>query len=92
MKKLFFRLFTLAVGCFFAWLLQIDPGKEYGWFMGIIHSWLLVPNWIISWFKSGWLIIAPLHTTAYMVFLWIHIVLSVLFYGGFALIRLIFRK
>lgn len=43
--RIFVRhIFPWAVVFFFAWLLQIDHEKEYGWFMGFIHGWLLVPN------------------------------------------------
>lgn len=69
----------LAFGCLMAWILSINPFKEYGWFMGMIHGSLAPFNWVISWFSDAWFVKAPLHTTAYNVFWWIFLVIS--FFG-----------
>lgn len=55
-------------------LFPISPDKVYGWWGGIWQGLLVVPNLIISVFKNGWHIIAPQHTTAYMVWYWISII------------------
>ncbi|MFG6382051.1 MAG: hypothetical protein K1V87_08120 [Muribaculum sp.] len=78
MKAFLQLLWPLVIGLLLAWLLSINPVKEYGWFMGLIHGGLLVPNWIISWFDSSWLLSAPLHTTMYTVDWWIAAVLNVI--------------
>ena len=77
--KFFLRLILwLGFGCLAAWLLSIDPFKMYGWFMGIIHGALAPFNWILSWFCDIWFVKAPLHTTAYNVFWWISLVLTII--------------
>lgn len=70
-KILLFLLIWLGVGCLAAWILSINPLREYGWFLGSIHGALAPFNWVISWFAEGWYVKAPLHTTAYNVFWWI---------------------
>lgn len=77
--KFFVRIILwLGLGCLLAWLLSIEPLNEYGWFMGIIHGALAPFNWVISWFNDFWFVKAPLHTTAYNVFWWISLVLTVI--------------
>lgn len=60
-------------------LFPISPDKVYGWWGGIWQGLLIVPNLVISIFKSGWHIIAPQHTTAYMVWYWISIIWVIIF-------------
>lgn len=81
MKQFVNLLVTVAVSFGLAWLLSINPAKEYGWFMGLIHGGFLVPNWIISWFDPDWLVKAPLHTTMYNVDWWISVIFSAIFWS-----------
>ena len=75
MKKQFIGVFIeLALFFFFAWLLSIEPLKEYGWFLGGVHGVLAPFNWVISWFSDTWFVQAPFHTTAYMIFWWISMI------------------
>ncbi len=50
MKNVISVLICLAIALTLAWMLKINPEKEYGWFMGFIHGGFLVLNWIISLF------------------------------------------
>lgn len=60
-------------------LFPISPDKVYGWWGGIWQGLLVIPNLIISIFKSGWHIIAPEHTTAYLVWYWISVIWVAIF-------------
>lgn len=72
MAKLLGLLLGLGIGCLIAWIFQINPSKEYGWFAGFFHGAFIVGNFILSWFSSSEILYkAPLHTTAYSVFWWI---------------------
>jgi len=53
-----------------AWVFDIVPDKEYGWFAGLFHGGWIVPNYIFSWFTDT-LTKAPIHTKAYNVCWWI---------------------
>lgn len=74
-------LLVLAIWIFIAWLLEINPMHEYGWFMGLIHGTLFIPNWIISWFDPSWYMMAPVHTSAYTGFWWFATVCDVIGWG-----------
>ena len=82
MRRCIPYLICFAFTMFLAWLLEINPTKEYGWFMGCVQGALVIPNWIISLFDKGWLCKAPIHTTMYNVFWWIDVIFVV---GGYIL-------
>ena len=69
----------IAFGLFFLWvtIFDINPEKEYGWFMGSLHGFWSLHNWILSCFNGDILVKAPLHTSAYNIWWWIGLVLSV---------------
>ena len=67
----------LAAAFLIAWIFDINPSKEYGWFAGFFHGVWVPVNWIMSWFSDAVLVKAPVHTTAYGVFWWIGIVCGV---------------
>lgn len=92
MKRFVTFILFWAVMFAVAWILRMNPEKEYGWFMGLVHGGLVIPNWIISLFNSDWLYKAPLHTNAYMVFWWINVVLSILNYVVMGVVRLFVRR
>lgn len=73
--------YCLIIGMIVAWIFDIDPTKEYGWFAGGFDGAVFVPNYIISLFNSNWLTKAPIHTSAYNVFWWISTVTTVAGYG-----------
>ena len=58
-------------------IFDINPEKEYGWFMGNLHGVWSLHNWILSCFNGDILVKAPLHTSAYNIWWWIGLVLSV---------------
>ena len=80
MKKLCTILYVFGIPILLAWLLVINPDKEYGWFMGIVHGALAIPNWIISLFSEGWLMKATLFSSAYGVWWWIALCASIIEY------------
>lgn len=80
MKTLLQLIIGILVCLGLAWLLRINPETEYGWFMGVVHGLLLVPNWIISLFDASWLVKAPLHTQVYNVMWWVCGVLNILYW------------
>lgn len=85
MKALLQLIITLAIALGLAWILSINPAKEYGWFMGLIHGGLLVPNWLIGLFDGSWLTKAPIHTSMYNVDWWITAILNVIYWAWLAL-------
>lgn len=64
-------MITVAISFGFAWWLRIEPEQSYGWFMGLIHGGLLIPNWILSFFMEDWLVKAPIHSVMYTIDWWI---------------------
>lgn len=80
MKTFLQFIIGIAICLLAAWLLRIDPATDYGWFMGIVHGVLLVPDWIISLFDKTWLLKAPLHTQMYNICWWICGVLNVIYW------------
>lgn len=68
-----------------ALIFDINPTKEYGWFAGCLHGAWIPANWIISFFKEGTLLKAPLHTNAYNTWWWIGAVCGVWTWVKFAL-------
>ncbi len=80
MKTILQLLAGIAICFGLAWWLRIDPGQEYGWWMGIVHGILLVPNWLISLFDSTWLVKAPLHTQMYNIDWWVCGILNILYW------------
>lgn len=64
-------LFGFGVLFLLAWIFDILPLKEYGWFAGLFHGGWLVPNYVFSWFDADVLTKAPIHTKAYNVCWWI---------------------
>ena len=94
MKAFINFIVMCAVSFGLAWLLQIEPTKEYGWFMGLVHGAFFVPNYIISLFDPAWLTKAVVYTTMYNVDWWIVVVLNVFGWimSVFGLIGAIFMK
>lgn len=80
MKTIIQLIIGIAVCLGLAWLLEIRPETDYGWFMGAVHGVLLVPNWIISLFDSSWLIKATQYTSTYNVMWWVFGVLNILYW------------
>ena len=68
-----------VIGLVFALVLifDINPAKEYGWFMGSLHGAWIPANWILSLFNDSVLLKAPLHTNAYNTWWWIGVVIGV---------------
>lgn len=66
-KTLIIVSFFVEVAIFFglALLFPIVADQFYGWFGGLFHGFLVIPNWIISWFADGHLLRAPLCSGAY---------------------------
>ena len=80
MKTILQLLAGVAICFGLAWWLRIDPAQEYGWWMGIVHGLLLVPNWLISLFDSTWLVKAPLHTQMYNIDWWVCGILNIIYW------------
>ncbi len=80
MKEILDLLDGIAICFGLSGWLRIDPGQEYGWWMGIVHGILLVPNWLISLFDSTWLVKAPLHTQMYNIDWWVCGILNILYW------------
>lgn len=80
MKTLLQLIVGIAICLGLSWLLEINPETEYGWFMGIVHGLLLVPNWVISLFDASWLMKAPLHTQMYNIDWWVCGIINVLYW------------
>lgn len=80
MKTLLQFLAGAAICFGLAWVLRINPAQEYGWFMGMVHGLLLVPNWFISIFDSTWLVKAPLHTSVYNIDWWVCGILNIIYW------------
>ncbi len=65
-------LVVLAIGMVIAYFTaDINPAKEYGWFLGWWHGVHFVSNWILSLFMEGRLLKAVNHTTWYNIWWWI---------------------
>ena len=80
MKTFFQLIIGIAICLVVAYFLQISPTTDYGWFMGIVHGFLLVPNGIISLFDPSWLVKAPLHTQVYNIMWWMFGAISVVYW------------
>ena len=80
MKTFIQLIIGIAICVAIAVLLRIDPGVEYGWFMGAVHGFLLVPNFIVSIFDGSWLIKAPIHTQMYNIDWWVCGVLDIIYW------------
>ena len=80
MKTILQLLAGVAICFGLAWWLRIDPAQEYGWWMGIVHGLLLVPNWLISLVDSTWLVKAPLHTQMYNIDWWVCGILNIIYW------------
>ena len=80
MKTFLQLVIGVAVCVAVAVLLRIDPQTEYGWFMGAVHGFLLVPNFIVSLFDGSWLVKAPLHTQMYNIDWWVCGVIDVIYW------------
>ena len=80
MKTFIQLIIGVAICVAIAVLLRIDPGVEYGWFMGAVHGFLLVPNFIVSIFDGSWLIKAPIHTQMYNIDWWVCGVLDIIYW------------
>lgn len=80
MKTLLQLIIGIGICLAAAFLLRINPEVEYGWFMGVIHGFLLVPNWLISLFDSAWLVKAPIHTSVYNTMWWIVGILDIIYW------------
>lgn len=90
-------LFGTAIGFLIAWIFDINPLKEYGWFMGWLHGAWALFNWVMSLFNDAVFVKAPLHTSAYNVFWWIGLVFTVwteikLLLSAIVSFRILFRK
>lgn len=70
-------LLVLGLVIVLALVFDINPAKEYGWFMGSLHGAWLPANWILSFFNESVLLKAPLHTNAYNTWWWIGVVCGV---------------
>lgn len=55
----------------YALIFNIDPMKEYGWFLANFHAAALPANWVFSLFNDSILLKAPIHTPAYNIFWWV---------------------
>ena len=73
MLKLLFRvIIPIAITAVLVYFFfSIEPDKTYTWWQGAFHGAWVVPNWIVSWFKDGYYVKAPMHTAAYNVWWWI---------------------
>ena len=80
MKTFIQLIIGVAICVAIAVLLRIDPQVEYGWFMGAVHGFLLVPNFIVSIFDGSWLIKAPIHTQMYNIDWWVCGVLDIIYW------------
>ena len=80
MKTFIQLIIGVAICVAIAVLLRIDPGVEYRWFMGAVHGFLLVPNFIVSIFDGSWLIKAPIHTQMYNIDWWVCGVLDIIYW------------
>lgn len=74
-------IILFGITCLIAWIFQINPSKEYGWFAGFFHGAFIVGNFILSFFSSNEILYnAPHHTAAYTVFWRIGSAISVIIY------------
>lgn len=80
MKTLLQFIIGLAICFGVAFWLRIDPADSYGWFMGIIHGLLLVPNWLISLFDHSWLVKADNYTQMYNIDWWVFGIINILYW------------
>lgn len=69
-----------ALAFLLCWIFNIDAVKEYGWFAGWWHGAWMPINWIRSWFYDGIYVMAPNHTTGYVIFWWVFGILGILTY------------
>ena len=85
-KTLIIVSFIVEVAIFFglAIFFPIVTDHFYGWFGGLFHGFLLVPNWIISWFADGHLLRAPLCSGAYNIWWSIGAVLGIISFMFYA--------
>ena len=71
------NLFVIGLVFALALIFDINPAKEYGWFLGSLHGAWIPANWILSLFNDSVLLKAPLHTNAYNTWWWIGVVMGV---------------
>ena len=57
-----------------AWFYNFQPDYEYSWYWVFLHGWLIIPNWIYSWFIDAKLCKPELYTTAYNIFWWMSLI------------------
>lgn len=59
-----------------AWFYNFQPDYEYSWYWMFFHGWLIIPNWIYSWFIDAKLCRPEMYTTAYNIFWWLSVICS----------------
>ena len=57
-----------------AWFYNFQPDYEYSWYWMFFHGWLIIPNWIYSWFIDTKLCRPELYTTGYNVLWWLTVI------------------
>lgn len=80
LKTLLQFILGVAISIGAALLLRIEPQETYGWFMGAVHGFLLVPNFLISLFDPSWIVKAPLHTSMYNFDWWVAGIFDILYW------------
>ena len=82
--------FWISLGCIIvafivAWFYNFKPDYEYSWYWIFFHGWLIIPDWIYSWFVDSKACKPELYTSAYNVFWWISVITSGISYLQFIL-------